>query len=240
MLPELKQLLGPRWTPRLGRLVRGRERPRWGNLRRVRPFSESFGFDRGVPVDRYYLHRFLEANRAGVTGDVLEIQGVGYTRRFGHDLRRVDSLDIDARFEPTYVCDLANSEGLIPDDVYDCFLLPNTLQHLRDLEGCLRHALRVVKPGGSLLASAAGFIPLIPDGPDYWRLSPEGWREVLARVWVGAEIRVESHGNCLAAVGAMLGLANEELTPAELDARDPRYPVLVTVACRKPGAGRTA
>ena len=237
---ELKLLLGPRWTTRIGRLVRGREAPRWGNLRRARPFSESFGFDRGTPVDRYYLRRFLEAHRGEIRGDVLEIQSAGHARRLGHDLRRVDSVDIQARFEPTYVCDLALSAAVIADESYDCFLLPNTLQHLRDLEGCLRHALRVVRPGGSLLASAAGFVPLIPDGPDYWRLSPEGWRELLARVWAGAEVEVEGHGNCLAAVAAVLGLASEELTPAELDVRDPRYPVLITIACRKPAAGAVA
>lgn len=234
MRDELKRVLGPRWTTRLRCLIRGGDWPRWGNLRRARPFSEAFGFDRGTPVDRYYLHRFLETSRPAIAGDVLEIQVVAYATRFGHDLRRTDSVDVSPRFGPTYLCDLARSEGVIPSDAYDCFLLPNTLQHLRDLEGCLRHALRVIRPGGMLLASAAGFVPLIPDGPDYWRLSAEGWREVLGRAWAGCEIRVESHGNCLAAVAAMLGLAHEELTPAELDVQDPRYPVLVTVACRKP------
>ena len=30
----------------------------------------------------------------------------------------------------------------------------------------------------------------------------------------------------------MYGVAAEELTAAELDVRDPRYPVLVTIECR--------
>jgi hypothetical protein len=46
-------------------------------------------------------------------------------------------------------------------------------------------------------------------------------------------VRVEQHGNCLAAAAAMLGLAHEELTPDELDVHDPRYPVLVTLVCRR-------
>ena len=44
------------------------------------------------------------------------------------------------------------------------------------------------------------------------------------------------HGNCLAATAALMGLAAEELTPDELDAQDPRYPVQVTIACRTPAA----
>ena len=237
---QLKVLVGPRWAVRLRCLARGLGRPRWGNLRRLTPFSASFGFDRGTPVDRYYLEKFLDAHRAVITRDVLEIQMVGYARRFGHDLRRADSVDIDPKSEPTFVCDLAHSGGVLPSEAYDCVLLPSTLQHLRDLDGSLRHALRAVKPGGVLLATAAGFVPLIPDGGDYWRYSREGWIEVLSRAWAGCEIEVRSHGNCLAAVAAMLGLALEELTPAELDVTDPRYPVLISVACRKPLAPRAS
>jgi len=37
---------------------------------------------------------------------------------------------------------------------------------------------------------------------------------------------------CLAAAAAMYGVAVEELAAAELDAHDPRYPVLVTIECR--------
>ena len=231
---ELKQLIGPRWTTRLRCLVRGKEWPRWGNLRRVLPFSDRFGFDRGTPVDRYYLHRFLDAHRDLITGDVLEIQTDGYARRYGHDLGRVDSVDVVASFRPTFLCDLAHSGDVLPSSAYDCFLLPNTFQHLREPEAALAHALRVVKPGGVILASSAGFLPLIADAPDYWRLSEAGWVELTGRVWKGCDVQVESHGNCLVSVAAMLGLTLEELSPAELDVRDPRYPVLVVVRCRKP------
>jgi hypothetical protein len=75
---------------------------------------------------------------------------------------------------------------------------------------------------------------LTGDVPDYWRLSPDGWRELLSRAWPGADIIVGGHGNCLAAVAAQMGLAVEELTAAELDVHDSRYPVLTTIACRKP------
>lgn len=231
----VKTAIGPRWTRRLRCLLRGDGLPRWGNLRRTVPFSTDFGFDRGTPVDRYYLHRFLDAHRAAITGDVLEIQNSGYTRQFGQHVRTAHSVDVNLTVTPTFVCDLARSEGVIPSDRYDCFLLPNTLCVLREIDACLRHALRVVKPGGVILASTAGFMPLTPDYPDYWHLSADGWTEIASRVWAGHEVRVESHGNCLAAVAGMLGLAMEEITPAELDVRDPRYPVLVTLFCRKNG-----
>jgi len=233
---ELKSLLGPRRTVRLRCLVRGKPLPRWGNLRRTQPFSTSFGFDRGTPVDRYYVERFFRENQQYIRGDVLEIQMSGYTQRFGTGVHLAHSVDINPSVEPTFVCDLADSDGVLPSARYDCFLLPSTPQHLQRLEPSLRHALRVLKPGGVALATSAALVPLIPDGPDYWHCSPAGWRQIVERVWAGCEVRVQSYGNCLAAVAAMLGLAFEELTPAELDVEDPRYPVVVTLWCRKPQA----
>ena len=214
-------------------MTRGKPLPRWGNLRRTQPFSAYFGFERGTPVDRYYLHKFLDQHRAEITGAVLEIQSFGYTSRYGHNVYRLDSVDINPKCHPTYLCDLADSGTTIPNARYDCFLLPNTIQHFRRLDLCLHHALRVVRPGGVILASVAGLIPLIPDGPEYWRFSAEGLRELTQRVWPNAEVVVQSYGNCLAAVAAMMGLALEELSAEELEVNDPRYPVLVTVFCRK-------
>ncbi len=229
---RIKSLLGPRLTV-LGRcLLRGRPLPRWGNLRRVEPFSTVFGSDRGTPVDRYYLHRFLDANRTLITGRVLEVQVPSYTQRFGTGVRESHTVDINEGFNATYTCDLA-AAAEIPSGYYDCFLAPNTFQHLADLAPALRTMLRVVKPGGTLLASAAALIPLIPDGADYWRLSADGWRRVLSLEWPACDVTVEAHGNCLVAVAAMYGLAQEELNRDELDAHDPRYPVLITIRGRK-------
>jgi hypothetical protein len=229
-----KQVLGPRLTTRLRCLLRGYESVRWGNLRRTTPLSSTFGFERGTPIDRHYLHRFLDRHRHLITGDVLEVQNDAYTRRFGHDVRRADTFDIVPQFRPTYICDLADSEDVLPTAAYDCLLLPNTLQHLRKLDACLAHAIRIVRPGGAILASAAGLIPLTNDVPDYWRFSPDGWREVLNRHWPAADVTVTGHGNCLSSAAAQFGLALEELTEAELDVHDSRFPVLTTIVCRKP------
>ena len=230
---RLKSFIGPRLTVMARCMLRGQPLPRWGNLRRVEPFSTAFGFDRGTPVDRYYLNRFLDGNRGFITGHVLEVQVPSYTKRFGDDVRESHTVDIVPGFHATYTCDLANA-AQIPSDYYDCFLAPNTLQHLAALGPALRTMLRVVKPGGTVLASAAGLLPLIPDGGDYWRLSADGWRRVFEVDWPGCDVTVEAHGNFVSAVAAMYGLAQEELSRSELDAHDPRYPVLITIRGRKP------
>jgi hypothetical protein len=214
----------------------GFELPQWGNLRRRTPFSPMFGADRGLPVDRLYLHRFLERQQSAIQGDVLEIQLTSYTQRYGIDVHSMKSIDIDAKYEPTFVCDLAEADRVIPPE--SCFLLrlPQNLHPILRLVEYHRKAFRFVRPGGAILASSAGLLPLIPDAPelDFWRFSASGWRSLLSRVWPDADLLVESHGNCLTATAAMLGLASEDLSPADFDEDDTRYPVVVTVFARKP------
>jgi len=227
----IKGLLGPKWTTWARTVTRGLERPAWGNLRRVTPMSATYGFDRGTPIDRYYVDRFFTAHRDLIKGRLLEIQTRDHIRRYGTEVAAADTLDISPDFDPTYCCDLAQA-GQVPSGSYDCFLLPNTLCFLRDLDAALREARRIVRPGGAILATVPGFVPLTPDVADYWHASADGWRVVAARVWPDCKTTIETHGNCLAAAAAMYGIAVEELTARELDVDDPRYPVLVTIACR--------
>ena len=230
----IKSLLGPRWTTWARTVTRGLERPSWGNLRRVAPLSAAYGFDRGTPIDRYYVDKFFSARRDLITGQVLEIQTTDHIRRYGSNVTAAATLDINPSFHPTHCCDLADAKN-VPTGIYDCFLLPNTLCFIRDLEAALREARRIVRRGGAILATVPGFVPLTPDVEDYWHSSADGWRVIAGRVWPGCATSVETYGNCLAASAAMYGVSVEELTPAELDVTDPRYPVLVTIDCRVAG-----
>jgi SAM-dependent methyltransferase len=227
----IKALLGPKWTTWARTVTRGLERPSWGNLRRVTPLSQMYGFDRGTPIDRYYVDKFLSTRSALISGRVLEIQTTDHARRYGSGATVMHTLDINPSFHPTYLCDLAAAD-IVPSASYDCFLLPNTLCFLRDLEIALRQARRIVRPGGVILATVPVFVPLTPDAIDYWHASADGWRVIANRSWPDCEIHVNSYGNCLAAAAAMYGVAAEELNDDELDAADPRYPVLVTIECR--------
>ncbi len=65
MKEQAKRLIGPRATVRLRSLIRGHEQPRWGNLGQTIPVSTTYGFDRGTPIDRHYLHGFFQEQRIG-------------------------------------------------------------------------------------------------------------------------------------------------------------------------------
>ena len=155
------------------------------------------------PSMGHYVDDFLGRHRALITGRVLEIQASGYTQRFGQGVTASHTLDIDPKFAATYTCDLSRAQDVVPDNSYDCFLLPNTLQHLQDIDGALDNILRIVRPGGAIIATAAAFIPLIPDGPDYWRITADGWHEQTSRHWPHDAVEIAAYGNCLAAIAAI-------------------------------------
>ena len=75
---------------------------------------------------------------------------------------------------------------------------------------------------GGVLALTLG-VSALGVGVVTWALRAGLREQVLAR-----------EGDTLAAVASMLGLALEELRDDEFRFEDPRYPVLVTLVCRKP------
>ena len=129
-------------------------RPAWlGTLRRTTPLSDGYGFDRGTPVDRYYIDRFLEENRAAIRGRVLEIKNAKYTSRYGTDVEASDVLDVDAaNRNATIVADLAAADA-VPADTFDCFILKQTLQFVFDTRAAIAHSHRLLRPGGVMLCT---------------------------------------------------------------------------------------
>lgn len=216
----------------------GRERVEFGDLRRTAPISPVWGLDRGLPLDRYYIHRFLERHGSDVRGHVLEVKDSGYARTFGGDrVAACDVLDVDASNpRATVVADLSRADAMA-DGTYDCFILTQTLGVIYDVAASLRHAVRVLKPGGVLLCTlpAAGRISYEEglDG-DYWRFTEASVRRLFADVLPAGAFEVTGYGNVLACTAFLYGLAPHELRAEELDATDPYFPVVYTVRAVKP------
>ena len=99
----------------------------WGDFKTVIPFSKKFGFDRGGPVDRYYIENFLEAESEVFKGQVLEIADNAYTTKYGGDkVTKSEVLHLDeGAAGATYVADLSMANHL-PSDHFDCIILTQT------------------------------------------------------------------------------------------------------------------
>jgi SAM-dependent methyltransferase len=210
---------------------------RLGSLGRPRPISEHWGYDRGTPVDRWYIERFLALHRADITGRVLEVKDSGYTDRFGSELAERGVLDIDAgNSAATYIADLAAAEA-IPGDRFDCFVLTQTLQYMYDVGAALTHVHRILRPGGVVLATLP-VVSRVTDPPltDYWRFTELAARKLFGEAFAGGTVETWPRGNVLSQVAFLEGLAAEDLDDARLEPDDPRFPLVICVRASKTGA----
>ena len=210
---------------------------RFGSLRRVTPISRSFGYDRGTPIDRYYIERFLARQAADIRGRVLEIGDRSYTRRFGAD--RVTTSDVlhvaSGNSQATIIGDLANAHD-IPSDSFDCIIVTQTLHLIFEVQTAIETIHRILKPGGVVLATVPGISQISRDEWRhcwYWSFTTLSAARMFAQVFQPSSIAVEAHGNVLAASAFLFGLAAREIREAELEARDPQYELLITVRAVK-------
>jgi glycosyltransferase involved in cell wall biosynthesis len=216
---------------------------RFGSLRRITPLSRRFGYDRGMPVDRYYIEGFLSAHASDICGHVLEIADNTYTGRFGGDrVTKSDVLDLEAgNPKATLVSDLTCADH-IPSDSFDCVILTQTLQFIYDVPAALRTVQRILKPGGVVLATVPGISPIsrydMERWGHFWAFTTQSARRLFEEVFPATHVRVEAHGNALAASAFLYGLASQELKQKELDSCYPDYEVIITVRAVKPTNSR--
>ncbi len=210
------------------------------DLTRTSPLSANFGWDRGTPVDRYYIERFLAEEAGAIRGAVLEVGDSAYTRKFSAG--RAASIGVlhfaPGNPEATIVGDLTKPATL-PEGRFDCFICAQTLQYTFEIRDAIAGAHRLLRPGGVLLATVPGISQISRHDSaaygEFWRFTTASLERLLRSVF-GADVTVASHGNVLAAVALLQGIALEELPDrALLDRTDPDYPVIVTAVARKGG-----
>ena len=226
----------PQNSRRLQQWVSRLRRPAlFGTLRRTTPLSENWGFDRGTPVDRYYIEQFLSTHRDDIRGHVLEVKSSNYTNSFGSGVLHSDILDIDSTNQKaTIICDLAMADA-IPQDRFDCFILTQTLQYIYDIRAALAHARRILRPGGVLLVTVPALQRIDPELEkiDLWRFTKVSCEKLFHDVFGADELTIRAYGNVLTGTAALYGIAAEELSNHELDTCSDAYPLIVAIRVKK-------
>ena len=231
-----------RW-PTVGRLLMppsGRDQPpgtvKWGGLRRMRPFSRDWGYERGTPIDRIYIEEFLQTHSADIRGRGLEVMTAAYLQRFGGErVLQQDVLDIDpANTQATIVADL-NEPDSLPLARFDCIVFTQTLHLVPNMGVALANVCRALAPGGVLLLT----VPALGRHDarkgfhhDRWRVTRSGLEWLLTAADEG-RWETTVYGNLLSCTAFLYGMAAEELRPDELRFADQEFPLIVGARVRK-------
>lgn len=203
----------------------------------TQPLSRTFGLDRGTPIDRYYIENFLEAHSNLIKGEVLEIGGSDYSKRYGKNVSRYNVLHATHdNPEATIVGDLSDPNTL-PKEVADCFIATQTFQFIYDLKLAVQGAHRLLKKDGVLLATVPGISQIsrydMDRWGDYWRFTTLSTLRVFEETFGKGNVEVKSYGNCLTSCAFLKGVAREELEKQQLDENDQDYQMLITIVAQK-------
>ncbi len=215
----------------------------FGDLRTTEPISRDFGYHRGEPIDRYFMHKFLGKNSEAIHGRVLEIGDREYTTRFGGDkVTQSDVLHaVAGNPEATLVGDFETGAG-VPEGVFDCLILTQTIHVIYHFQAALETAYRALKPGGVLLATFPSISQLsmydVERGwGDYWRFTSLAVKRMLGDIFREENVQIGTHGNVLTAASFLFGISSPELTESELDEVDPEFVMMVTTEIIGPWTG---
>ncbi len=203
--------------------------------RRLEPISSKFGYDRGMPVDRFYIEQFLEEVKNHIRGACLEITDNAYTKRFGGDrVTKSDVVDIDRKNpHATIYADLRDMSREIPDASFDTVIATHTFGVIDDFESAIRECARILKPGGSLIATVSSLGVAADPELAFWRFTKASARFVFGKYFDEKDLQVKAFGNVLSGQAFWVGLAAEELSPQELSVADERYPIIIGILAKK-------
>lgn len=214
-------------------------RPKWKNMRGLKPISNVFGFDRGTPIDRIYTDDFLQKNCKDIKGIVCEIAESTYTKRWGGgQVSKSEILHFTSdNANATIVGDLTQYH-LLAQNYLDCFICTVTLNFIYDYKEAIKGIHSMLKPGGVALITVAGLIQISRYDYDRWgdyhRFTDMGIKKDFEEIFTGNNnVEVFSYGNVLAAIAELQGISAEELTKEELFYNDNDYQVLITIKATK-------
>ena len=202
--------------------------------RNLKSVSKVYGFDRGKPIDRYYIESFLQENKEVIRGKCLEITDTQYIQKYGgNKVTSAEALDVD-RNNPnaTIYGDLKKLDS-IKNNRFDCLIITQTLVMIDDYEAAIKECKRILKPGGILLVTMPCLSPVWNIDNHHWRFTGASARYVFGKYFDKNKLEIKTYGNALTGQAFWVGMSQQDLKKDELKFNDPYFPVIVSIKAIK-------
>ena len=202
--------------------------------------SEQMGCDRGTPVDRYYIEKFLEQNIHYIVGDVMEIGDNSYTLKYGKKLVESYIFTADTGFKnkssKVVYGDLQSGMGC-QENYLDCFILTQTLPFIYDVQSAANNIVKMLKEGGTALITVSG-ISMVSKYDDsrwghYWGFTETGLRKLFESVHGVKSVEIQAMGNPKTAAAFLYGLCVQDLAKSDFEVDDKLVPVMISAVVKK-------
>lgn len=199
------------------------------------PISRVFGFDRGTPIDRYYMATFLKNNGHLIKGKCGEFGDTHYITKLGKNETEIVCFNGAEGESHNVHLDLTNCD-IDPalEGSFDTVICTNVLNFIFDIHTASRNLMRLLRPGGHAIVTTAGVSAVsrydYSKWGDYWRLSDTA----LYKLFDEEKIIVkESFGNFYSCAHFLNGSAVEELDTDLLLVKDENYFILCCLVVEK-------
>ena len=206
------------------------------------PVGPSMGFDRGLPIDRYYITRFLQHNIPTEASRVLE---------FGDDTLSQSLLPPDSIFDVAIYrenasgyshgnilyLDLTTLHNISSQQTYDIIICTQVLMCLPDPVQALVNLHSLLKPNGLLIGSISSSCAPVSLYDyarwGYYWTGTDQYIKYLLDLSPFAIEHVESFGSFYSARAFLDGLCSEDLSLDLLSINDPAYPIVTCFLARR-------
>lgn len=196
---------------------------------KITPISNSWGFDRGTPIDRYFIEGFLQRESEKYQNAELtyEVGEDVYSKRFFPNSKH-EVLDLSMGMDLTV-------ESSIPANRYDVFICTQTFHQIYDVKKAIQGSWNLLKNGGVMLATVCGTIVKQARTDEYehfWGFTESSITRLMQEAY-GDNVTVTPYGNAMVATAFIQGLAAEELDPELLNKLDDDYTICLSIVAKK-------
>ncbi len=199
-----------------------------------KPSSTRFGLERGTPIDRVFIERFLDENRECIHGTVIEIGDDRYMKKYSDLIDNPVILHVNGW--GGLKGNLATGEGIV-ENYADCLICTQTLQHIYDIRSSIANIYRLLKPSGTALITngCIGELSLYDynNWGEYWKCTDMAMKELFCECFENEKIDVKSYGNVKMAIGFLYGMCAEDFSEEDFNYQDVQYPMIVAIKVQK-------
>lgn len=183
--------------------------------------------DRGTPIDRFYIEKFVKSKRKYISGNIYEIGDDFYSKKYAQPHSKFTVLTYKEN-EPFAKHNINfNKKNSHLYNTADCLIVVQTLNFLYNTKNAISEIRNILKYDGCAIITVSSITPVslydYKRWGDFWRFTDMALRELLLEFFSIEEIEIRSFGNYDSTMFYLSGACAEEVNESILNHIDPEF-----------------